>query len=430
MCLILLTKSQGPPTQRKAPDILHFPDGSVFSKITTASSHKRNSFPIDVSSAPVFVAGPRLFSEGNNETTLKRVHPTAHRPPSDSRGGDSPRSHMIIPSIERRDSPISLGFPLQHKTSDPNILPNVARAASASQYRRPLDELSKRINLIDLTEETHEVPKRRRLGSQEVTPDSHQSSSYISSEAVGSQTHLTKHKRYFEPVSQVDRLDIAPNMRTDQVPYVLNRPRVESSNRPASHADKKPHVPSAIPRSILDSPEAFNGSGSMPIGRPRFGTLPQYRDPNSSGDSYVAELPKEAPSRVDHPLTSHHNRGAGSDDAMWRSKANSYGSQRRLLAAQDPAWLTGSTNMAQSSLPVSRTHEFDRVAHSPAHNQEDLIGPIVDLTRDATPDSTPVYYGSQRRISSQPPVFDGQRKRDTLPASAVRRYEVQRERFR
>jgi hypothetical protein len=324
-----------------------------------------------------------------------------------------------------------MGFPLQHKTSDPNILPNIARGASASQYRRPLDELSKRIDLIDLTEDTHEVPKRRRLESQEVTPDFHRSSSYMGSGAVGSRiqsAHLTKHKRYFESVPQGNRLDMAPIMRTDSAPYMMNRPREETTDRAAYHPNDKLHdVPSSVPRILLDSPEAFSGSGSTPIGRPRVDTLPQYRNLNSSGDSYIVEPPKEAPLRMNHPVSSHHSRGAGSDDAVWRSKANSYGSQRRLLAAQDPAWLTGSTNVPQSSLPLSKTHRLERVTHSPAHNQEDFVEPPVDLTRDATPDNAPHYYGAQRRISSQPPVFDGQRKRDALPASAVRRYEVQLE---
>lgn len=382
----------------------------------------------------MFVAGPRLFSEGNNETTLKRVHPTAHRPPSGNRSGDSPRGHTIIPSIERRDSPISTGFPLQHKTSDPNILPNVARGASTSQYRRPLDELSKRIDLIDLTEDTQEVPKRRRLESQEVPSNAHRASSYrdeyMSSEALGSRTQpapLMKHKRYYESVPQGKRPYMAPIMRTDPASYIMNGPRQEITDQAAYHPDNKLYaVPSSVPRILLDSPEAVNGSGGTPIGRPCVDTT-QYRNLNSSGDSYVAEPPKEAPPRMDHPVSSHRSRGAGSDDAMWRSKANSYGSQRRLLAAQDPAWLIGSANVPQSSLPVSRTHRLERVTHSPAQTQEDFMEPLVDLTRDATPDNTPQYYGAQRRISSQPPVFDGQRKRDALPASAVRRYEVQLE---
>lgn len=377
-----------------------------------------------------------MFSEGNNETTLKRVHPTAHRPPSGNRSGDSPRGHTIIPSIERRDSPISTGFPLQHKISDPNILPSVAHGASASQYRRPLDELSKRIDLIDLTEDTHEVPKRRRLESQEAPPNAHRSASssyrdeFRNSEAPGSRTQhapLIKHKRYYESVSQGKRTEVPPSMRTDQASYNVNRPRQET-DQAAYHPDYKLQaVPSSVPRVLLDSPEAFNGSGSTPIGRPRVDNLPQYRNMDPSGDCYVAEPPKEAPPRLDHPISSHHSRGAGSDDAMWRSKANSYGSQRRLLAAQDPAWLMGSTNVPQPSLPLSRTHRIERVTHSPAHNQEDFMEPLVDLTRDATPDATSHYYGAQRRISSQPPVFDGQRKRDALPASAVRRYEVQLE---
>ncbi|KAE8549750.1 hypothetical protein EYB25_008274 [Talaromyces marneffei] len=428
----------GPPSEHKTPDILRFSDGSVFSKIPPVSSHKRNSFPIDVSSAPVFVAGPRLFSEGNNETTLKRVHPTAHRPPSRNRSGDSPRNHTIIPSIERRDSPISTGFPLQHKTSDPNILPNVVRGTSASQYRRPLDELSKRIDLIDLTED-QEFPKRRRLESQEILSDPHRSSSYrddlMSFEVVESRTqpgHLMKHKRYFESVSQGKRPDIAPVMRTDPAPYMMNRPREETTDRAAYYPNNMLHGSStSVSRVVLGSSEAFNGSGSTPTGRPRVDTLPQYRNSNSSGDSYVVEPPKEAPPRMDYPASSHHShhsRGTGSDDAVWRSKANSYGSHRRLLAAQDPTWLTGSTNVPQLSLPMSRAHRLERVTHSPVHNQEDFMEQSVDLTRDATPDNASQYYGTQnRRISSQPLVFDSQRKRDALPASAVRRYEVQLE---
>ncbi|KAF5014258.1 hypothetical protein F66182_14824 [Fusarium sp. NRRL 66182] len=216
-------------------------------------------------------------------------------------------------------------------------------------------------------------------------------------------------------------------MRTDPASYFVNRPRQETDQ--AAYPDNNLHaVPSSIPQVLLDSSEAFNGSGSTPTSRPPINTLPQYRNMSSSGDCFVAEPPKEAPARLDHPASSHHSRGAGSDDAMWRSKANSYGSQRRLLAARDPAWLTGSTNVPQSSLPVSRTYGIERATHSPAHNQEDFMEPLVDLTRDATPDTTPHYYGVQRRISSQPP-FDGQRKRDALPASAVRRYEVQLEKL-
>lgn len=433
MCLIVLIKNQGPPTQHQAPDILHFPDGSVFSKIKTISPHKRNSFPIDVSSAPVFVAGPRLFSEGNNGGTLKRVHPTANHPPSGNRSGDSPRGHTIIPSIERRDSPISTGFPLQHKTSDPNMLPSVARGPSVSQYRRPLDELSKRIDLIDLTEDTNEIPKRRRLEFQEAPSNAHRSSyrdEFRSSEAPGSRAQAApsmKYRRYCESVPQGKRPGVTPIMRTDPASYFVNRPRQETDQ--AAYPDNNLHaVPSSIPQVLLDSSEAFNGSGSTPTSRPPINTLPQYRNMSSSGDCFVAEPPKEAPARLDHPASSHHSRGAGSDDAMWRSKANSYGSQRRLLAARDPAWLTGSTNVPQSSLPVSRTYGIERATHSPAHNQEDFMEPLVDLTRDATPDTTPHYYGVQRRISSQPP-FDGQRKRDALPASAVRRYEVQLEKL-
>lgn len=383
----------------------------------------------------MFVAGPRLFSEGNNETTLKRIHPTAHRPPSRNRSGDSPRSHTIIPSIERRDSPISTGFPLQHKTSNPNILPNVARGTSGSTYRRPLDDLSKRIDLIDLTEDTHEFPKRRRLESQEVLSTPHRTSSYrddfMKSEALGSRTqpaHLMKHKAYYESVPQGNNLNMAPILRTDPASYMTNRPREETTDQAAYNLNMKSYeVPSSIPRVSLDAPETFDVSGSTPIGRPRVDTLP-YRNLNSGGDSYLAEPLKEALPRMDRPVSSHHSRGAGSDDAVWRSKANSYGSHRRLLAAQDSAWLSGSTNVPQSSLPASRTHRLERVTHSSAHNQEDFVESSVDLTRDATPEHTPHYYGAQnRRISSQPPVFDGQRKRDALPASAVRRYEVQLE---
>lgn len=411
-------------TEHKTPDFLHFPDGSVFSKVTQVSSHKRKSYPIDVSSMPVFVSGPRLPFHGSYEETPRRIHPTTHRPPGCD-GRDSPRGHKIIPSIERRDSPMSTGFPLHHKTSDPNILPNATRGALASQYRRPLDELSRRIDLIDLTDDTSEVHKRRRLEAQEVAPEFHHSSSFLGADGAGQSANLAKHKRYTESRIHGNSRDNTPIVMADPTPYMMNRPRDETSDRATYHPiNSLHHVSRSAPWVLLDSSEASKGPGNSPLGPPRIDTLHHYRNINTSSDNLIAGPPYEAPSRMDHPASSRPIRGTGSDDAVWRSKANSYGSQRKLLAAHDPAWLPGPANAPQ---PVSRTHRLERVTQSPAHNQEDVGEPLVDLTGDATPDSAPRYYGGQQRTFSQPPVFEGQRKRDALPASAVRRYEVQLE---
>lgn len=372
----------------EAPDILHFPDGSVFGKIPPVTSHARISRTDDIASVPVFVAGPRSFTEGlNDPTQRKRVHPGSHRAATNHKVDGSPRNKTIIPSIEHRESPVPARFSAGHRISDSSIIPG-SIPRDSTQYRPPLDELSKGIDLIDLTEDTSEFTKRRRLYNQ-----------------------------YSESMAESSKVNRVPFRRLDPAAYILNEPREETHHLPY-RPKEMPRISSgmvpAIPTISLDHP----GSHSIPS----VDHLPRYRDSSFMADGYETEAPGVTHFREDRPASGHHVRGSGSDDATWRNKANSYRSQRRLLEAQDPTW---SMSVPRSSFQGSRVQIPERAIQSPAFNQEDVVEPAPNFKINATAENASQHYA--RRVSSQPPLLDTQRKRDTLPASAMRRYEVQLE---
>jgi hypothetical protein len=236
------------------------------------------------------------------------------------------------------------------------------------------------------------------------------------------------HNRYFEPMPDGIRVNRMPSRRNDAVPFVISGSR-EETNHPLYHTkdilrDSSGPAP-AIPTIHLEPPETHNGTGFSTIGRPRIDRLSQHRDLGFKADGYETDTPRGTQFREDRPASSHHSRGSGSDDAVWRNKANSYRSQRRLLETQDPSWLASAP---KPSFHASRVQRAERVSHSPAFAQEDIVELSPSFNADARAENAPQHYGIQnRRVSSQPPLSDTQRKRDTLPASAMRRYEVQLE---
>ncbi|OKL60592.1 hypothetical protein UA08_04356 [Talaromyces atroroseus] len=348
--------------KKQAPDILRFPDGSVFGKIPPATSNKRSSHSIDFPSTPIFVAGPRISSEGT------------------------------------------------------------------------LEKLSKEIDLIDLTggEDANEFPKRRRLGTRKYSREIHRPSSYAddlpysyTGKPVSQHAPVVMRSRYLETMREGVSVDRMPIMRNDPVPLVINGSREETSH-PLYHSIASSSATSVMPTIQLESPEIYNGIGSSGMGRPRMNPAPLYRDHSFKVDGYETDSPRLTMLREDRPASSHHVRGSGSDDAVWRNKANSYMSQRRLLETRDSSWLASAP---KPSFHLRRVQRSERVTHSPAFTQEDIMDPSPTFNVDGRAENALQQYGIQnRRVSSQPPLSDTQRKRDTLPASAMRRYEVQLER--
>lgn len=358
-----------------------------------------------------------------------------HLGASNNRVDGSPRSNSIIPSIERRESPLPTRFPLQHKVSDSNIVLDVGRGYPATQNRRTLDELSKGIDLIDLTEDAHDYSKRRRLEPQEIPTENLRPLSYKGSpyhpdiRGAGPQpAPLTMHNQYSGSTLDGSRLDRGSFLRKDQGAFIRNESR-EQTNQALYYPEDILRGPTgsiaARPTNLIDTSGHPIRTSSSSLVRPPVDDMSQYRESASKADGYLSAAPRDTSFRADRPVSSHHSRGSGSDDAVWRNKANSYRSQRRLLDARDPSW---SMSMPQPSLHVSRLQRTERVSHSPARIQEDLLEQSVDCNIDTRIENMPQYHGTQnRRISSHPPVMDGQKKRDTLPASAMRRYEVQLE---
>lgn len=426
--MILLTSNQDTSVTQKAPHILQLPDGSGF----------RRSSP-NVSSAPVFVAGPGRLSAGYHENNSKRVQSVSDRSSSEKWMGESPRNYPMLQSIERRDSPHSIGSSLQHKSSDPNILSHNAAAHSISHTRRPFEELSRAVDLIDLTDDSFEVSKRRRVESKEVPSKFYRSTVYkeepVISVIANQRTQprqLHSQSRYVEPVPPLNRLDMGPSRNDGFTLHSRTISREELTDNTANPPTARLRHPSSSDHSKPPgrAPQILDGSAVVA----RIENVPQYRDFNYEGDGYVAAAANQtaATSLRGHPqVKSHHARGARSDDAVWRGKVNSYEAHRNFLDSQNSALSAGPRGTSSQSflLPTSRSQGRARDDHGFAEYGQRHTEQVIDLI--FSPPSENVHHwgaARTRRISSQPPVLEGQRKKDLLPASTLRRYEVQLER--
>lgn len=331
----------------------------------------------------------------------KRVHPSTYRSASNNQVGGSPRSNAIIPSIEHRDSPTPTRFSTGPRVSDSNYISDAISGASTAYYRRPLDELSQKIDLIDLTEDPPEFSKRRRLESREFSHDSHRPSSYkedfaysYTGKSASQRAPAVILNQDFGPIPDGSGVTRMPKRRNEALPFIMNGSREETDHKLHHTKDILRDSPGAVTIPPLEAPEIHIGSGFSVLSRPHIDRLPQYRDPSLKADGYETESPRVKVYREERSANSHHSRGFGSDDAVWRNKANSYRSQRRLLEAQDPSW---SKSMPKSSFYTSRAQRPERATHSPAFTQEDNVEPFPNVSFETRAEISPRHYTIQGR---------------------------------
>jgi hypothetical protein len=148
--------------------------------------------------------------------------------------------------------------------------------------------------------------------------------------------------------------------------------------------------------------------------------------PRSNG--YMVEPSRSTTNRETQRLY-RPSSGHGSDGSGWRAKANSYETQREIINSEDPL---RAGNVHSSQLHPIWSQPSERHQFGVPHNQVDSRSTFRSSkdpgTRDWTPPASHQLHGL--RPTSQNSVFVTQKKKDTLPVSAIRRYEVQLEKSR
>lgn len=392
------------------------------------------------------------------------MHPSENLPVHHDKVDVSPQGHIVLPSIEAPESPPSPRQWADHRTSQTHR--SEFQGHSQTHLRRPVEDLSRRINMINVTDNRNESSKRRRLeyderpynlphyqpppgdGSQPIFPQTFEGSErqHVPMVAHGTQPGTSRNDHHFysshviprerqqvtrhQPESiPIREPSLPPLMRSNSdIPRPIGQGFSRSSDVPA-FLDPSQHSVGSIRRSPIHS---------------RFASLSHSRGFPVRDDGYVTES-GNVPNLPDaQPLYVRSGRdlpARGTDSPAWRSKASLYESERRRIHSQGSSWPADAHNHELHYLHASQPPSHDRVIEvisSPRRNAPKATDHIRDggsLRLDAGFHQNPPLH--QPRAKPQvPAVVDCfastnqhgsyvNGNRETLPPSAVRRYENQ-----
>lgn len=402
--------SSGANAPQRPPDILHFPDGSVFEKAPSSSGDP--AFHWERPAEPVFVRGSSVHYR-TQDNPRKRVHEVVEMP---SQGMEaSPRSHVVLPSIETPDSSVVMPW-REDEVRNFTMMPDVSLKNSPRTSGRRVDDLSHGINVIDLTDDG-DVPKRRRLEGQEsvhenrapVSPSGHH---------LHSASSLWRPSQRFASYELRPLHDTAESLGPNAVVHgrrPVAAPRhelVPLSPRAHLRADMAP-APAPAPAQPV-----YRGLGDRVMWEPAERPAVPYSTYIPEGQS-VADGRYVGHTETRYVTTRDGDRHPDLDGPAWRSKARSYELERRLIDAQE-----------------SRAQDFRVVETRPAYQREQRpeAGYYTEeaMTNRAAPHvhrvsgHIPVPVSDTDSDSGRYAPYPSRRK-GALPASAVRRYRFERE---
>lgn len=398
------TSSRASVPQRP-PDILHFPDGSVFEKVPSSSGNP--AFHLDRLAEPVFARGPSVYHR-TQDNPRKRVHDVVDMPPQDME--TSPRSHVVLPSIEAPDSSLVMqrrGDEARNFTTMPDEpLKNSPRSSG-----RRVDDLSRGINVIDLTDDG-DAPKRRRLEGQDSVHGKRAPASPGGHYPYGADNLWRPSQRYasYEPRPLHDTVDaVGPNAAIhDHLPVTV------------PHHEAVPVSPRAHLRADMTSVPAqpvYRGTGDRVMWETAERPAVHYFTYAPEGQSVVdARYVGQAETR--YVTTWDRNRHLDLDRPSWRSKARLYENERRLIDAQESR---APDVRVVETWPYQREHKTE-AGYYTEDTMTTRTAPQAYRVRTHVPIPASDAGGDSSRYAPYP-----SRRRDGLPASAVRRYKFERE---
>ncbi|CRG85597.1 hypothetical protein PISL3812_02642 [Talaromyces islandicus] len=408
--------------QHQAPDILHFPDGSMFSKIPSSIPEERAANQANFPPKHLFVAGPSFSSHRRDENPRKRIHPTGILVTNYDRDDSFFQNNTILPSIEYPDFVNTERPPVRSRASDSTHAQRGIYENSSTTRERPFEDLSRRIDVINLDGDNSDHPKRRRLESQHSLPSLRRPSSCGNDGFFQSiEQPQPDPRRYVGRVLDDNAMHMVPATNPD-AKFLT---RGHSEQRVQAISRLRPSVEKPSMEVIREPSEGFHREDGPYIVNPR---LDPFR-PNTvlvpRTSSYVIEPSRNTTNRETHRLY-RPSPGHGSDGAGWRAKANSYEMQREIINSEDPS-RAGSMHSSQL-LPIRSQPSERHQLGVPIDSRSTSRSSIDPGARDWTPPTSHQLHGV--RPTSQNSVFVTQKKKDTLPVSAIRRYEVQLEKSR
>ncbi|KAL1967511.1 hypothetical protein VTN77DRAFT_3026 [Rasamsonia byssochlamydoides] len=465
--------SRFPP--RQPPDVLRFPDGSIFEKIPDPIGEEAVPRSTNHSGSPVFVSGPSPSLRGR-ENPRKRMHPPENLPVRQDKVDISPQGHIVLPSIEVPESPPSPRQLADHRTSQTHRSLSEFQGYSQTHLRRPVEDLSRRINVIEVTDNRNESSKRRRLEYDEPPYDlsHHQSSPRDGPQPIFPQTFERPERQHIPMVAHGIQPGTGRNDHQFYRMQAIPLERQQTTRRPPERIPVRELSPVPLMQSdsgvfrpmtqafshhseapvFLDSSQRTVGSIRRSPIHSRFASLSHSRSYPVRDDGYVAEpgnvpnvsdtQPLYVSSGRDIPAVYGPAREIGPDASAWRSKASLYESERRHIYSQESSWPVDTRSHEHRPLRASQPPPRDR-------DIEDIFSPrryvskATDYSRDGGSlkmdfdfHQYPPPPPHQSRAKSQVPAgsLNGvdstnqhgsylNRNKETLPPSAVRRYEVQ-----
>lgn len=156
------------PPQRP-PDYLRLSNGAVYERIPAHIREEVLPESIDPVNTPVFVSGPNIHNL-DYERNTQYSHPSPTLPTSYHRIERSLQERTVLPSIEiPQSAPPSIQHLDDYRTDH---LSRLTTNFPGHPSLRPIEDLSWRVNVIDITNRGEEFSKKRRLESQELPYDS------------------------------------------------------------------------------------------------------------------------------------------------------------------------------------------------------------------------------------------------------------------
>ncbi|KAH8693084.1 hypothetical protein BGW36DRAFT_33749 [Talaromyces proteolyticus] len=415
-------------SRRNAPDILHFPDGSIFSKIPSSTPEGRPQPSADIPVAPVFVAGPSTAFGLHYENPRKRIHPSGILATNYDGGDLLPHEQTIFPSIEGSDLSAIEKSLARNRAYDSYSLHRTVHRDAIAQLDRPIEDLSRKIDVINLTDEGKDYPKRRRLQLEQISSDLRRpvSCENIALHRLGDKRlpiipPLTARNRHIGQAldnRDVYRMPIASRDSNFLMEEHLEQP-IHTITRPEASLEK-----SSMKAGLAPTGDYIRDDHRYTVD-PYLDTLKQSKGPMLSNENYLVELPRNKVTQKPY-IAGHPHFSYRPDNSGWRSKANDYEYQRGIIDAEDytrPSSAHGPQQHVGLLQPGER--------HEPDHPNARLDPRAASWgSRSSVPQYSPAPSSHKLhgfRASSRGSPSATQKKKDGLPVSAIRRYEVQLE---
>jgi hypothetical protein len=371
------------------------------------------------------VAGPSFPSHRRDENPRKRIHPSGILATNYDRDNSSFHDNTILPSIEHPDFVNTQRLPIRGRPSGSTYTQRGIHDNPTTTRERPFEDLSRRIDVITLDDDNSDHPKRRRLESH------HSLSSLRRPSSCGNDGLVQRIEK-----QQPDSRHYVGRVLDDNVVHTVPTTNRDANILTRGHSEQIVHT-IAHPRPSLERPsmevirepsENFHREDGPLTVNPHLDPLRPNTVLVPRNNSYVIERSRNTTDRETHRLY-RPSPGHGSDDAGWRAKANSYEMQREIINSEDPS---RAGSVLSSQLHSIRSQPSERHQLSVPYNQIDSRSTSRSSkdpgARDWTPPTAHQLHGV--RPTSQNSGFVAQKKKDTLPVSAIRRYEVQLEKSR